>query len=195
MSLFSLKMLTFTAMTVKNVNLYFSIGTVCGKGNLRLLLKPLTFRQRVKGFFISLTLKNLHISDFYYIFAVSKLITIAMITTTILRVEYKDGWGMFRSGVCSELSNYKEFIKKHKEFPMPQNDSLIEREPYDDEYCAFKSIEQFQQWITPIEIKELIKAGCRVLLLDVVSCVIGEFQILYEKGNVVQLKNITELFI
>jgi len=118
-----------------------------------------------------------------------------MITTTILRVEYTDGWGIFRSQAWRQLSNSEDFINRHKEFPTPQYDAYIDREPDTDEFCAFKSIEQFQQWVTPTEIKELIKEGCKVLLLDVSAWVTGEFQMLYRKENIVQSKDISELFI
>ena len=123
---------------------------------------------------------------------------------TIIRIEHKSGNGIFRA--VNRLGNYiidskkvgKTFNKlqiRHFEFPTPYGDSKISRFINEDEFCAFKSIEQVQQWITKDEIIALTKLDFKVLMLDVSECIEGEYQIIYEKKNILQSKDITNLFI
>jgi hypothetical protein len=115
--------------------------------------------------------------------------------TTILRIEHKDGCGIFRSYASGCLVNAKTFHERHNNFPSPKDDMFILRNVEDDEFCAFKSIEQLQEWVTADEIKQFIKLNCKVLLIDVSECIVGEYQILYKKENIIQTKDISELFI
>ena len=123
---------------------------------------------------------------------------------TIIRIEHKSGYGIFRAvnrlGNCIIDSKKagKTFNKlqvRHFEFPTPHRDSKISRFIEDNEFCAFKSIEQVQQWITKDEIIALTKLDFKVLMLDVSECIEGEYQIIYEKENILQSKDITNLFI
>lgn len=93
------------------------------------------------------------------------------------------------------LSDCNIFFKRHNSFPTPSRDSKIKRYIKKNEFCAFKSIEQFKTWVTTEEIKEFIKMGFKVLLLDLTIYIEGEFQILFKKENISQRKDITELFI
>ena len=119
---------------------------------------------------------------------------------TIIRIEHPDtGFGMFASKLnnkrlCYELSNYSQFSSKHENFPTPSNDSKINRRIKKYEFCAFKSIYQLQKWITKKELKEFISMGFKVYALDVSECIIGKFQIVFEKKNITQSKDITLLF-
>ena len=120
----------------------------------------------------------------------------------ILRVEHKiDGKGIFNSATKSgnpRLFRMKGGVRlnnRHSsKFPVPYLDKGINRSPYFYEFCAFKSVEQFQQWVTIDEIKRLIKIGFRVLLLDVKNCLVGEQQVLFEKKNIIKTRDISELF-
>lgn len=122
--------------------------------------------------------------------------------TTIIRIEHKSGKGIFTTKV-NRRGNYldekykwaNELIERHDKFPAPYEDILINRNIKEDEFCAFKSIEQLQEWITKDEIKRLSKHNFKVLLIDVSECVIGEYQILYKKTDIIQSKDITNLFI
>lgn len=118
---------------------------------------------------------------------------------TIIRVEHpNDGKGLFQAYMSERLERkYKIFnnlIDRHQKFPAPVSDSKIHRHIQPNEYCAFKSVEQLQQWINKREIKHLIHHGFRVLMLDVSEHVEGEYQILYKKENILQSKDITSLF-
>ena len=119
---------------------------------------------------------------------------------TIIRIEHPDtGFGMFKSKLdnkrlCYELSNYLQFPNKHANFPTSYNDSKINRCIKKYEFCAFKSIYQLQKLVIKKELKEFISMGFKVYALDVSECIIGKFQILFEKKNITQSKNITLLF-
>lgn len=118
---------------------------------------------------------------------------------TILRVEHPyDGKGIWRSKDENEcyrvlkLSRYIAFSQRHCKFSTPEHDNL----PMDlEHFCAFKSIEEFQKWVNPTEIKEFINMGFKVLLIDVSTCFVGEFQIIFKKENILQTKDISNLFI
>lgn len=123
---------------------------------------------------------------------------------TIIRIEHKSGHGIFRA--VNRLGNYiidtkkneskfKLLCRRHWNFPTPSRDSKINRFINPEEFCAFKSIEQVQQWITKDEIIALTKLDFKVLMLDVSECIEGEYQIIYEKKNILQSKDITNLFI
>lgn len=115
----------------------------------------------------------------------------------IVRIEHSDGWGIFRTqtnrpNVCDlKLS---ALIDRHcKFFPTPVQESngrFIE----EDEYCAFKTIEQVQQWITADEIRILLDNDFKVYLLEVATCITYEHQCIYKKENIVEQKDISELF-
>ena len=123
---------------------------------------------------------------------------------TIIRIEHKSGYGIFRA--TDRLGNeiihtkkhenkFKHLVRRHYDFPTPFRDSKIDRYIEPEEFCAFKSIEQVQQWITKDEIIALTKLDFKVLMLDVSECIEGEYQIIYEKKNILQSKDITNLFI
>ena len=118
---------------------------------------------------------------------------------TLIRIQHNNGKGLFRAldtkGECilESLHCYEALTYKHWEFPSPLEDNLLNGISK-KEFCAFKSIEQVKQWIEPEWFNEIIKAGFKVLLLDVSDCREGEYQILYKKEDVLQTKDIPELF-
>lgn len=120
----------------------------------------------------------------------------------IVRIEHKiDGKGIFRSQTKS-CRNRFERIKCHTElyerhrynFPPPYRDKGIMRSPFYDEFCAFKSIDELQSWVTKEELQRLIKVGFKVLVHDVSDCVIGEYQVLFMKEDIRDTTDVTELF-
>lgn len=120
---------------------------------------------------------------------------------TIIRIEHpRDGNGIWQA--TSKEGNWyywsfsfrSSLVAKHNNFPTPDEDSLIDRCIEKDEFCAFKSIEQIQQWIDKSWWNEIFKAGFKVLMLDVSECVVGEYQILFKKENILQVKDISNLF-
>ena len=120
----------------------------------------------------------------------------------IFRIEHKiDGYGMFRSRTkncnlrAEKVKGWYLLSKRHCKFPLPCYDAGINRMPYRDEFCAFKSKEQLNKWVSNDEIKGLIKTGFRVLSLEVSNCVVGKHQVLFEKTNIISTKDISELFL
>jgi hypothetical protein len=118
-----------------------------------------------------------------------------------IRVEHPaNGWGMFRQTDESCHVRYnnqgidlEDLIDRHRKIPTPWYDSLL-KTFNDNEFCAFISIEQIQQWIFPEEFEKLFKLGFQVYLLELSDCRVGEYQILYEKQNIKEQKNISSLF-
>lgn len=120
---------------------------------------------------------------------------------TIIRIEHStQGLGIWQAenedcvSLCNSFSFYSEFSKKHNDFPTPREDNMINRVIKGDEFCAFKSIEQLQQWIEKDWWSEIFDKGFKVLMIDVITCVEGEYQILYKKEDILQTKDISSLF-
>jgi len=127
-----------------------------------------------------------------------------METTKILRLEAADGLGIFRSR--DNNRNIRDFqlymldcnddlTNVHEELPPPGNDLLIgDKFLPGYHYCAYKSVEQFQEWVKPEWCKELIDNGIKVLLLEVINPIVGMHQVAYYKDAVINTEDITDLF-
>jgi len=120
--------------------------------------------------------------------------------TTIIRIEHTTGWGLWRAAldpftsIIEVLDCYEEIAAKHRNMPtVPSDPGLGYRD--DDEFCAFKSIEEFNQWMEKSWIPELVNNGFKVLMIDVSECRIGEYQVVFKKENILQTKDITSLFL
>ena len=120
---------------------------------------------------------------------------------TIIRIERPDGIGMFRNDVSvyniPELNSLAN-RHSHGNFPIPYDDTKLgELSCYKDDknwFCAYKSIEQLQQWIKPEEFQYLFNNDYKLLLLDVTEYQEGEYQILYTKESILNSKDISNLF-
>lgn len=124
----------------------------------------------------------------------------------VIRIEYTDGYGLFlrcyvnkdlddigdRHYSCKKL--FPSILDRHKSFNRPNDDGLDLR--LDDKiwYCGYKNVEQLQLWITSEELKSIIEYGFRILLLDVNEYQEGRDQIIYTKKNIINSKDISELF-
>lgn len=115
--------------------------------------------------------------------------------TTIIRIEDTlTELGMFRSELVDELSNSGEFRRRHGSFPTPYEDKKIGRFIEVDEFCAFQSIDQMLNWVTTAEIREFISLGADVLMLEVSDCIVGEYQIIFKKEDIIKTTIINDLF-
>ena len=118
----------------------------------------------------------------------------------IIRIEDPvTGYGVWRAlkndSYLSEQSEFHdEMYYKHFRFPTPGRDIGL---GYIDptEFCAFKSIEQLQEWFEKEWLKSLIEIGFKILLLEVSKCRTGTHQILYKKEDITDTKDISNLFI
>jgi hypothetical protein len=120
---------------------------------------------------------------------------------TIVRVEHYVGDGLWKAkdnngSIYMSFSFVDDLVEKHYNFPTPNQDLLlsISLRKNPQYYCAFKSIEQLQQWIDKEWWKEIFELGFKVLLIDVSECLEGEYQILYQKQHILQSKDISNLF-
>jgi hypothetical protein len=121
---------------------------------------------------------------------------------TIVRIEYRGddkseyGSGLFQSGIYNNLSNFWEFNDRHMRFPLPFEDtpSLNINKDKKEWFCAFKTMEQMNDWVTKEEVKEFIELDCVVLILDVTEYQEGEHQIIFTKESIIDSKDVTNLF-
>lgn len=126
---------------------------------------------------------------------------------TVIRIEYNDGYGIFfkklwdKNGVPYAHRPYyvekdlPELWKRHLElFNWPDEDNLDVKRDNKEYFCAFKSIEDFDYWITKDELAHLIHLGFKVLSLTVTDYQIGEHQVVYTKESIIKSKDITHLF-
>lgn len=116
---------------------------------------------------------------------------------TIIRIEHQCGNGLWKAQNSEYVNLFylfsfsEKLMNKHNLFPIPEQEGLILEE---DDYCAFKSIEQIQQWIESKWFKEIINAGFNILMLDVSEWKEGEHQILFKKKHILSSKIINQLF-
>jgi hypothetical protein len=134
---------------------------------------------------------------------------------TIVRIEHKDTYGLFVANTAEgEKRNHcirdikDNFINdRHADrFPVTRMDRTILQSDYKRSthlnpskdgkiwLCAYKSIDQLQQWIYKDEFKILFDNNYKVLLLDVTEYQIGEYQIIFTRESVLSSKDISSLF-
>lgn len=125
---------------------------------------------------------------------------------TIIRIEHNDGVGMFNTEAEKQVDDIcPELYKRHflgsdstqKPFPSPGRDIPALDMWKDDKewFCAFKSLEQFNNLVYKEEAKILIKHGYKILLLGVTEFQEAENQVLFTKESIIETKNINSLFI
>lgn len=131
---------------------------------------------------------------------------------TIIRIEHPlDGFGIFGDREKGKPFNHRFpdgaigqfnydsndvgwFKDRHCDFNTPWADGIDFKSKED--YCAYKTVDQLQQWITREELMELIETyGFRVYALDVSIFQEGEHQICYKKQHILQQKDISSLFL
>jgi len=115
---------------------------------------------------------------------------------TIIRIQHETGNGLWRTMIegdflCTSLSFHDELSEKHEDFPTPaQENHFLKKE----EFCAFKSIEQLQEWIKPNWFKEIMDLGFRILMIEVSEAITLTYQVMYEKQNITKISDISKLF-
>ncbi len=110
-----------------------------------------------------------------------------------LRIE-KNGWGIFRNRDYHLLDEPKLIVNRFKSFPTPNEDKYINRSLQPFEYCAFKE-NDLTNWILDNEIKQFIKMGYKIYMLELNNPIVGEFQLIYTKRKIVNKIDITEMFL
>lgn len=131
---------------------------------------------------------------------------------TVIRIEYLDGWGLFRSYLYEHrikssklqkvLSEKKlighhmldQILERHQNFNTPYKDSLNMYLGDKTWFCAFKSVEQLLQWVTLEELKELQKHDYSIYEISVNEFQEGEHQVVFTKESIITKRNINHLF-
>jgi len=120
----------------------------------------------------------------------------------IIRIEHKDGFGMFRTNWGSEYKNKytigdsKEtaaMYNRHNLLPTPWRDGIKDFDTY-DMYCAFNDLKTFNKLVKKEELKFLFKKGYKVLLITVSKRLKGKWQVAYKKEDILTTTNISSLF-
>lgn len=61
--------------------------------------------------------------------------------------------------------------------------------------CAYKTVEQVQQWLEKEEIQYFTSIGFRVYLLTVSEYQTGEYQVIFTKDSIESKEDVTSLFV
>lgn len=122
----------------------------------------------------------------------------------VIRVEHTDGNGMFRNSIAPvhEVDNYlmQNMWNRHSTWargggmPTPSNDNINIGKDDLDWYCAFRGLEEFNQWVYPEEAKKLIELGYRIYSLEVTNFQIGDKQVVYTKESIIEKNDLSDLF-
>lgn len=122
-----------------------------------------------------------------------------------VRIEHSDGQGMFGEWFIHENGDetprehstvgkfLPEVLYRHNGFNTPYEDFGYKFE-HGQHFCAYKSIDQLQQWIYPNEMKIIIDRGYCVYLLELEDVLVGRDQICYKKSDIISKQDITSLF-
>ncbi len=110
-----------------------------------------------------------------------------------IRIEHPvDGLGLWMS---KRISYYDMRVldKRHMKYPTAKEEFETKFDEH-IHYCAYKSISQVHEWIKPLDFEPIKDAGFQIWLLDLSECLVGNFQIVFEKKHIITRKNISSLF-
>ncbi len=116
----------------------------------------------------------------------------------VVRIEHPDtGCGLWQTEingyvVYRNLSFLNDLVDKHESFPIPNEDGLYRENHH---FCAFKSIEQANEWIESEWWNEILSLGFKIYLIELSAWLEGEYQIMFEKQHIVQSEDISSLFV
>jgi hypothetical protein len=101
-------------------------------------------------------------------------------------------WGSLTPTFDYSPDEIGDMMSRHRDFNTPTQDNLDFI--VGEHFCAYRSIEQIQQWITKEEFIKLFTYGFKVYMIDVSECQIGNDQVIYKKEHILQQKDISSLF-
>lgn len=115
----------------------------------------------------------------------------------VVRIEHpEDGWGLFRSydrNVASRIKGLEKFIERYMySFPTPYDE--LRRWITDREFCAFHSVEQIKEWITPDEINVILNHKFKIYELELSDVIICEYQCFFKKEDIINKIDISDKF-
>jgi hypothetical protein len=62
-------------------------------------------------------------------------------------------------------------------------------------YCAYRSLDELKSWMEDEWIKDVIRIGFRVYMIEVSECLNGSQQAAFELRHIISKKDISELFL
>lgn len=115
-------------------------------------------------------------------------------TTTIYRVEDRDGNGPFSSKI-KEIDEMMDLLEKYDDYityPNPFHDPEINRLPKKNEFCGFSSMEQMIYWFEEEDIKKLRDFGFRFIKITIKDSHVtyGSIQTLFKKSHIIKSEDI-----
>ncbi len=118
----------------------------------------------------------------------------------VLRIEHpSDGYGLF----ISHVTNTREMLEndmmniihfKHDAFNTPQEDGLDVELDDKEWFCAYKSVDQFKEWINQEQRAFIIELGFLIYVLEVDEFQEGRDQVIFTKTSIKSKTDITSLF-
>src|SRR5690242_11870003 len=120
-------------------------------------------------------------------------------TKQLIRVEWLDGCGPWRCGEDYNGDEIRPFLydiapdmgRRHSSFNTPWEDDLNMDQTY---FCAYRNIEMLERWIRPDELKSLIENNFKVVLYEVSDWQEGRDNTIFRKEDVIDTRDLTELF-
>lgn len=116
---------------------------------------------------------------------------------TAIRIEHTDGGGMFLSYNGDEIRPHSaqiilpDLVSRHRDFETPWEEPVSFCKL---DFCAYKSIQQLNQWVTSEEISELIDNNYTIYELSLSECQIGNDQVVFKKEHILEKKSLNHLF-
>lgn len=116
-----------------------------------------------------------------------------------IRVEDSEGIGIFRSSLTFDGYTPKNDVadridNAHMRFKTPYNEPKLEDTFSEKHRCAYRTIVQMNSWLSSCDIQDLKNLGFKIYLLELSDFKEGDFQIIYEPKDIVNKKDISELF-
>ena len=108
----------------------------------------------------------------------------------VIRIEHpSDGKGIFTNDHL--VIGEREWLYRHSSMETAWEINGFQREVH---YCAYKSIEELQRWLTGEELKRIVESGFHILLLEVTEFIVAPNQVLYTKTSIIDTRLINDLF-
>lgn len=126
---------------------------------------------------------------------------------SLIRIEHSDGQGLFGrytmdedggisrdSIVARNVPDLQYLFNRHQDFNAPSEEPFADEFIQGKHFCAYKSLQQLNNWILPEEMSIILSIGYKVYLIDVSEYLEGEHQICYRKSHILNKKDISSIF-
>ena len=123
--------------------------------------------------------------------------------TVLIRIEHPtSGKGMFNHlFYCENRELLQEFFERHRNLPCPYEhyETIEMREAFgysgNGFYCSYKSNVQMSEWVNMNEFEYIINAGFKIYAITIEDCIIGNYQAIYKKENIIKQEDITSMYL